>query len=102
MDYKKSREPEVAAGHSIVLVGYDLDKEIEREVLDHNGDPLLVKTKGVYYFKNSWGTTSFGRDFQWREENLPGFGMIAMDYAHRFGSFYKMVLRLGPVVEPAL
>ncbi|MCB0379586.1 MAG: hypothetical protein KDD33_13935, partial [Bdellovibrionales bacterium] len=36
MDYKKSREPEVAAGHSIVLVGYDLDKEIEREVLDHN------------------------------------------------------------------
>ncbi|MEM7647060.1 MAG: hypothetical protein AAF203_09135, partial [Pseudomonadota bacterium] len=90
MDYQKSREDDVRAGHSVVIIGYDKDVEITREVKDQNGDLMTVTTKGVYYFKNSWGVDSFGVDFVLEETSFPGFGMISMDYAHRDGSFYKL------------
>ena len=92
LDYQKSRESENRAGHSIVLVGYDKDVVIEREVMDQDGQLMTVRTQGVYYFKNSWGQDSFGVDFELQGEILSGFGMISMDYAHEHGSFYEMII----------
>ena len=92
MDYLKSQESDVRAGHSIVVVGYDPEIVISRQVQDQQGNMITVESKGVYYFKNSWGPDSFGVDFTLKGESLPGFGMIAMDYAHEFGSFYKMII----------
>lgn len=90
LDYVKSQESDVRAGHSVVLVGYDKEIEITREVLDKESNPMTVTSKGVYYFKNSWGQESFGKDFVLKGTNLPGFGMISMEYAHKHGTFYKM------------
>ena len=93
-DYVESRKSDNRAGHSVVIVGYDKEVEITREVLDKNGEPMTVTTKGVYYFKNSWGANSFGVDFVLEETSLPGFGMISMDYAHEHGTFYMMNIQV--------
>lgn len=79
-------------GHSVIVVGYDKNVVIERTVADRNGNPIRIKTKGVYYFKNSWGTDSFGKDFSINGENFPGYGMISMQYAHEYGRFVAMTL----------
>lgn len=61
------------AGHSIVLVGYDLNRK-------------------VYFFKNSWGTASFGLESDLLGPGTtPGYGTIPFDYAHRFGTFYRVI-----------
>ena len=91
-DYKESQRSDFRAGHSIVLVGYDKSIVLERQVEDQSGKMITVKTQGVYYFKNSWGQDSFGKDFKLQGQNLPGFGMISMDYAHRDGRFYRMLI----------
>lgn len=70
-DIRISREH--PAGHSIVVVGYDA-------------------TKRVYYFKNSWGTGSFGVSSALLKEGTSGYGSITFDYAHRFGSFFGVTL----------
>ena len=48
--------------------------------------------KGVYYFKNSWGTSSFGRDFDIDGVNFPGYGMMVQKYAEEQGQFFQMPL----------
>lgn len=63
------------AGHSIVIVGYN-------------------DTQKVYYFKNSWGTESFGKKFEIPGVGpAPGYGSITYDYAHQYGTFYVLSIR---------
>lgn len=73
IDIKLSRTS--PAGHSIVIIGYD-------------------DAKRVYYFKNSWGTSSFGvkSDF-FGEGTSQGYGTISYEYANRFGTFYDVFYR---------
>ncbi len=67
-DMKISKEH--PAGHSIVVIGYDDEKR-------------------VYYFKNSWGTESFGikSDLLGTAGTTKGYGSISFDYAHNYGEF---------------
>ncbi len=60
------------AGHSIVVVGYnDAEK--------------------VYYFKNSWGTGSFGAQSDILGSNsTDGYGKISYGYAHNYGTFFQV------------
>jgi len=82
VDRKRSYED--PAGHSVLLVGYDDDKVIKTEVLMQDGTKKIFERKGVYYFKNSWGSFSFGS----RNELSAGYGMITQDYANEFGEFF--------------
>ena len=91
-DRELSRGEDVAAGHSIVIVGYDNNIVVETKVEMSNGDTVTKTHTGVYYFKNSWGTDSFGVDFALNGNPYAGYGMITQDYAHEFGSFYRMPL----------
>lgn len=86
-DYNSKR-----AGHSVIIVGYDAQRVIERTVKDINGNDLVVKSVGVYYFKNSWGPDGFGKNFTFMGQRFPGFGMIPMQYAHEHGSFVQMTV----------
>ncbi len=90
MDYAVSTSPDHRTAHSVLVVGYDPDVVIERTVKKVDGSPMTVRSKGVYYFKNSWGTGSFGKNFQVNDRNFPGYGMIAMAYAERSGKFWAM------------
>ncbi len=90
VDYQKS--PKKAAGHSIVIVGYDDNLEVEVSVKMADGNMKTFRYKGVYFFKNSWGTTSFGKDFQIEGSPYPGYGMITQKYAHQHGTFYHLPL----------
>jgi hypothetical protein len=73
------------AGHSIVIVGWDLDLEFPRRdadgeiVLDDNGDPVMEQ--GFWIFKNSWGTSGFGIE----NPNGPGYGYLSMEYVEEHG-----------------
>lgn len=86
MDAVKS--PTKRAGHSIVLVGYDDSVVIDFPVKMADGTMKTFKLKGVYYFKNSWGTESFGVDAMIDEVHRPGYGTMTQQYAHDYGSFY--------------
>lgn len=85
-DIEISRE--ARAGHSILIVGWDLDKEFPRvdsegnTVLDGDGNPVMEK--GFYIFKNSWGTSGFGID----HPAGAGYGWLSMEYVDRFGRAY--------------
>ena len=69
-DIRISREH--GAGHSFIIVGYD-------------------DRRRVYYFKNSWGSSSFGvRSDLTGPGTTPGYGSISYDYAHKFGTFYEV------------
>lgn len=81
------------AGHSILVVGYDDNKIIKTSVKMQDGSTKSFTYKGVYYFKNSWGSDSFGRDFAIDGVSYPGYGMITQKHAHTHGSFYHMPLR---------
>lgn len=81
------------AGHAVILVGYDDNKIIQRTMKMTNGEERTFTYRGVYYFKNSWGTTSFGRDFEAQGELAPGYGMITYTYAHEKGSFFALPFR---------
>lgn len=87
MDYKISKN---VAGHSVIIVGYNRDQVIERVLKDTSGKEITVKTTGVYYFKNSWGTSGFGKNFKIDGQAYPGYGMLPMSYAHEHGRFTKM------------
>lgn len=76
------------AGHSVLVVGYDDDIEIELEHEMPDGKIIKRTYQGVYYFKNSWGTSGFGKDFEFNGKALPGYGMIVQEYAHKMGTFY--------------
>lgn len=80
------------AGHSILVVGYDDNKIVEKTIKMADGKMKKFTYKGVYYFKNSWGTSSFGRDFEIDGNNYPGYGMMVAKYAEEMGQFFKMPL----------
>ncbi len=84
------------AGHSVVVVGYDDNKIITKTHKMVDGTEKTVSYRGVYYFKNSWGTTSFGRDFTYEGVSYPGYGMITYKYAHELGSFFRLPLISNP------
>ncbi len=89
---------EKRAGHSILIVGWDDEKEVP--VMDAEGNPVVdasgntVTEKGFYIFKNSWGTGSFGRDNPYGD----GYGYLSMRYVEEYGSVYVSDL---PTVELA-
>ena len=82
-DVEVSRE--APAGHSILIVGWDLDKEFPRvdgegnTILDADGNPVMET--GFYLFKNSWGTEGFGID----HPAGAGYGWLSMEYVDRYG-----------------
>ncbi len=78
--------------HSVVVVGYDDDIEVKYWVNMKNGKRKLFTRKGVYYIKNSWGTTDWGVNFSLGGEKFPGYGMILQDNAHEFGQFFHLDL----------
>jgi hypothetical protein len=86
----RTRSPEKRAGHSILVVGYDDEKVVTTNVLMNDGTTKQFTYKGVYYFKNSWGTSSFGSQFEVDGEIVPGYGMITQKYAHEQGAFYRL------------
>jgi C1A family cysteine protease len=82
----KEKSLENRAGHSILLVGWDDEAEIQlidaegNPRVDENGDP--VTEKGFFIFKNSWGTGGFGS-----ENDFPdGYGYISYRYVEEYGS----------------
>ena len=81
---------EKGGGHSIILVGYDDDVVVKSRMLMEDGSWKEFKYRGVYYFKNSWGTKFFGKNFMLGDKNLKGYGMITQKYAHEFGSFFQI------------
>jgi hypothetical protein len=90
--------PRKPAGHSILLVGYDDEREVTSEIQMADGSKQMITFKGVYYFKNSWGQTGFGKDFELDGKNYPGYGLITQDYANSpYGSFHAFYD--APVVE---
>ncbi len=88
MDIKKSKEN--PAGHSVLLVGYDDNKVVKTNVLMQDGTYKEFTYKGVYYFKNSWGTGSFGSQAVIDGQLQPGYGIMVQKYAHTYGSFYTI------------
>ena len=90
VDLKKS--PTMRAGHSVLIVGYDDDREVQHTVKMEDGSTKTFTYKGVYYFKNSWGTTGFGREMEIDGERYPGYGMITYQYANQRGTFYHLPL----------
>jgi hypothetical protein len=78
------------AGHSVVAVGYDDSVVVTKEVQMADGTLKTFKHKGVFYFKNSWGAASFGKDFTVDGENHPGYGVITQDYVNDYGTFYSI------------
>lgn len=80
------------AGHSILVVGYDDNKIVTKEIKMADGTTKKFTYKGVYYFKNSWGTSSFGSQFEVDGQKFPGYGMMVQKYAEEQGSFFKLPL----------
>lgn len=82
----KTESMKSPAGHSIQLVGWDDNKEIQ--VMDKDGNPAVdsagkpIKEKGFYLFKNSWGTASFGVS----NPKGAGYGWISYKYIRDYGS----------------
>ncbi|MFA6235982.1 MAG: C1 family peptidase [Bacteriovorax sp.] len=91
LDEEKSQED--PAGHSILVVGYDDNVIVEKTIKMTDGTMKTFKYKGVYYFKNSWGTSSFGTEFEIDGVNYPGYGMMVAKYAEELGQFFKMPLK---------
>lgn len=77
---------EQRAGHAVLIVGWDLDKEFPRRdadgdiMRDADGNPVMEK--GFYIFKNSWGTGGFGID----NPHGAGYGWLSMQYVEDHGS----------------
>lgn len=78
------------AGHSVVAVGYDDSIVVTTKVQMADGTLKTFKHKGVFFFKNSWGTASFGKDMMVDGENHPGYGVITQDYVNDYGTFYSI------------
>jgi len=84
----KEKSLEDRAGHSILLVGWDDDLEVER--VDENGDVITDEDgnpeteKGFWVFKNSWGTSGFGI----RNQFGPGYGYLSMKYVQEYATVY--------------
>lgn len=74
------------AGHSIQLVGWDDNLEIQKVdkdgklMVDSAGKP--IKEKGFFLFKNSWGTDRFGVT----NAKGAGYGWIGYSYIRSYAS----------------
>jgi hypothetical protein len=88
IDYIESNKN--MSGHSVLVVGYDDNKVITKTIKMADGTSKTFSHKGVYYFKNSWGTDSFGKDFNIDGVNYPGYGMIVQQYANEKGAFFSL------------
>jgi hypothetical protein len=91
LDAQNSRK--ASAGHSVLIVGYDDNVVVTNDVKMADGTIQRFTYKGVFYFKNSWGTAGFGAHFQIDGRPYPGYGMITQKYAMDYGSFFRLVLR---------
>ncbi len=91
VDYEYSKTHE--EGHSVVVVGFDNDREVEYWMSMEDGHRKKFKRKGVYYFKNSWGSSTWGKDFTIDGRPYPGYGMILQVHAHAHGQFYRLKLK---------
>jgi subtilisin-like proprotein convertase family protein len=84
----KTRSLEKRAGHSILILGWDDDLEVQRvdedgnKLVDEDGNPVMEK--GFWLFKNSWGTSGFGI----RNEFGAGYGWLSMKYVQEYASVY--------------
>lgn len=87
-DEDKEKSLAKRAGHSILLVGWDDDLEVQARdaegnlVVDGDGNPVMEK--GFYLFKNSWGRGSFGVN----NAHGDGYGWISMRYVEEYGTAY--------------
>lgn len=77
--------PTLGNRHAVQIVGYDDDVEVTYTINMEDGKSKTFKRKGVYIFKNSWGTRDFGRNFTYDKMRIRGFGMILQDHVHEFG-----------------
>lgn len=78
------------SGHSVLVVGYDNNRVVTKSVKMTDGSTKTFSHKGVYYFKNSWGTDGFGKDFEIDGVKYPGYGMIVQQYANEKGAFFSL------------
>jgi C1A family cysteine protease len=84
----KSESAKQAAGHSIQIIGWDDNLEVQtvdekgQLVVDAQGKP--VKEKGFFIFKNSWGTQGFGI----QHPTGAGYGYLSYRYVREYGSGY--------------
>lgn len=84
--------PKHPSGHSILVVGFDDNVIIQKTLKMKDGTFKNFTYKGVYYFKNSWGTSSFGSDFEINGDPFPGYGMIVQKHAEEQGQFFLLPL----------
>lgn len=77
--------------HSVLIFGYDDDVVVTYEKKMKDGTTQTFTRKGVYYFKNSWGT-KYGRNFKLNGKRYPGLGMMTQDFAHQYGEFFAVDL----------
>ena len=96
VDFEESRND--PAGHSVVLVGYDDERELVTEVKMKDGTMKKHTYKGVYFFKNSWGTGNFSTANDIAGKIFPGYGIITQKYANEYGGFFQ--LQFGPGTTP--
>lgn len=89
IDRKVSEEN--PAGHSVLLVGYDDNATVTTRQKMRDGSVKEFAYKGVYYFKNSWGTGSFGARMMIDGVSAPGYGAITQKYVHEIGPVYQVL-----------
>lgn len=77
--------PRLGHRHAVQIVGYDDEKRVRYKLVMQDGSTKTFERKGVYIFKNSWGTQDFGKDFRYDGMRIRGFGMIPQDHVHEFG-----------------
>jgi C1A family cysteine protease len=77
-------------GHSVLLVGYDDNATITTVQKMTDGSERSFTYRGVFYFKNSWGTDSLGAGFTIDGQRVPGYGVITQQYAFEFGEFFSL------------
>jgi hypothetical protein len=90
LDRKVSLEAKDAAGHSVLVVGYDDTVEITTTQVMRDGRKRTFTTRGVYFIKNSWGTEAFGAEFEYNGRKYPGYAMIAARYAEDLSGFFAL------------
>ncbi len=95
----KTKSLEKRVGHSILIVGWDDNLEVDR--VDENGDVMkddsgnTLTEKGFWVFKNSWGTGGFGI----RNPHGIGFGYLSMKYVDEYASVYGSAEPVLDLVE---
>jgi hypothetical protein len=88
----RKRSLEAPDGHSVMVVGYDDNYEMTTKQLMTDGTTQEFTYKGAFFFKNSWGTDTFGVDTVIDGESAPGYGIITAKYALEFGQFFQLAL----------